>query len=209
MDNNFFNPKKTGMSMYDDVLNDWEYGLRKNRLGKVVQMTPEEYISEAAKIFSTHGRIVTPEELIRQRTDSDLVRLKEILPQGNIDMPMLNYGPSGYATQEGLHRAIAAKQLGATKIPVAIFQTGPDYGDSTPTLKKLLKRITKFSPYALKGLGTLGIIASQLSPVGLAYDVTEGLSSPTATDQQMWDDVNRYNLQRGVNLLYGGISNGR
>ena len=54
--------------------------------------------------------------------------------------------------------------------------------------------------------GNLGKVAERTA-VPLA--IYEGLSQPTATDQQMWDDVNRYNLQRGVNLLYGGISNGR
>lgn len=206
---NIFNPRKTGIPIYDDVLNDWEYGLRKNRLGKVVQMSPDEYIQEAAKMFARPWRKVTAEDLIKQRTDNNLVRLKEILPQGNIDMPMLNYGPGSFTSQEGLHRALAAKQLGIKQIPVGIFQSGPDYGDSKPTLRRLLKRISKFSPYALKTLGALGVIASQLSPIGMAADVYEGLSQPAATDQQMWDDVNRYNLQRGVNLLYGGISNGR
>ena len=54
--------------------------------------------------------------------------------------------------------------------------------------------------------GGLGKVAERTA-VPLA--IYEGLSQPTATDQQMWDGVNRYNLQRGVNLLYGGISNGR
>lgn len=54
-----------------------------------------------------------------------------------------------------------------------------------------------------------GGIGNAVAKAAIPLSIYEGLSQPTATDQQMWDGMNRYNLQRGVNLLYGGISNGR
>lgn len=71
---------------------------------------------------------------------------------------------------------------------------------------ELINGMPKIGQVAREIAGNLGKVAERAA-VPLA--IYEGVSSPTATDQQMWDDVNRYNLQRGVNLLYGGISNGR
>lgn len=71
----------------------------------------------------------------------------------------------------------------------------------TQTLGKIAEKIMS-NPVVKVGGGALERATIPLS-------IYEGISQPTATDQQMWDDVNRYNLQRGVNLLHGGISNGR
>ena len=53
--NDLFDTHKTGMSFYDDLLNNPEY-MRKNKnlTSKIVYMTPREYFEECGKIFGNN-----------------------------------------------------------------------------------------------------------------------------------------------------------
>ena len=151
-----FDYNQTGMSMYDDVLKDDFYALRKQRLPETVLMSPDEYIQAASEGFtqnykqSGYDKKVTPNDLIEQRSKG----LQNLLDKGfgtkQFDMPILEYtkDASGkiYMNQEGLHRAILAKQMGVNDIPVTIYASGA-YGDniSNEQLKDLLE--TKSSKY--------------------------------------------------------------
>jgi hypothetical protein len=102
---NFFRDK-TAMTYYDNMLDTGGVGIE--------FMTPDEYIFEmvraqggAAIEQGLHG--VQPQKL-----EKILAGMKSGI---KYDMPVIDY-VDGF--QEGRHRALAAKQLGAEKIPVAI-----------------------------------------------------------------------------------------
>jgi hypothetical protein len=100
---------KTGRSNYDDDL-----GIRSQKFDlthEVVDMTPDQYIDEASKLLhSTRENVLSTRPL-----DNDLVQT--FLNKGNMDIPYLDYSREGFG-QEGLNRAVAAKELGIEKIPV-------------------------------------------------------------------------------------------
>ena len=154
-DDNYFNDK-TGMSMYDDVLKNEHYAEVKQRFPKVIYMKPMDYIEKVSKGFNNaykkYGNeqyIKTVDQLIESRKDASLEQLKKSFSKNKIDMPMIAYetysdGSIIMSSQEGLHRAIIAKELGIEKMPVAIFSTAR-YGEkiSNETLKANLEELTK------------------------------------------------------------------
>ena len=151
----YFNSTSTGMSMYDDVLNDKHYAETKSRFPKIVEMSPDEYIEICNKGFnknySKYGNseyIKSKEDLIKTRTDKQLEKLKEKFGKVKFDMPMISYdtredGDIEMSSQEGLHRALLAREMGIKKIPVAIFSTKRYNEDvSNDLLKENLDYIT-------------------------------------------------------------------
>ena len=126
-----FSTSTTGMSYYDEVINDKYYAERKSRFTKIIQMSPKKYIESCVKGFNTNRKLgegskepTDFETLVKSRTDNSLEELKNKLQTTEIDMPVLEYSVKSddfiTFTQEGLHRAIAAMQLGYDKIPVLI-----------------------------------------------------------------------------------------
>lgn len=101
-----FDPKDTGMSYYNDFLNPKEieyYKKNKNRIGKIVMMSPREYYEECAKkIFNK-----PVDNLLKSRKSSaNLEKYKQAMLDGEtFPMCMINYADAG---QEGLHRMQAA-----------------------------------------------------------------------------------------------------
>lgn len=97
------NTKKTGMSYYDNFLNeeDADYMRRsKNLKGDIQMLSPQEYYEMCAdKIFEN----TSVDSLKEQRkTDQDNSHLIDVLKRGDaLDMPMINLANKG---QEGLHR---------------------------------------------------------------------------------------------------------
>ena len=90
---------------------------------ELVNMSPDEYLQKASKILSENeGSKRTPQEIIEyKKTDErpDYIPLMaQSMREGNVyAAPELDYKDSG---QEGMHRALAAKQLGITSIPVMV-----------------------------------------------------------------------------------------
>lgn len=151
----YFSDKRTGMSYYDDVLFDRDYAEHKQRFSKIITMTPDKYLEVVTKGFNEghkkyeSGRTnLTVEDIVRQRTDQRLKDLREKFGKSEpFDMPMIEFqkqgdGTTDMATQEGIHRAILAKEQNLNEIPVAVYSTGR-YGErfSNEELEENLKNI--------------------------------------------------------------------
>lgn len=131
---NFTN--KTGMSMYDDVITDPHYAKVKQRYPKIVKMSPDEYLKLCNEGFNNNyiknnapESVKDFETFIKGKTDKQLDRLREAFSQNKpMDIPMIAYetredGSIQMSSQEGIHRAIVAKEQGISEIPVAIYST--------------------------------------------------------------------------------------
>lgn len=121
------------------------YSKVKGKEGKVVYMSPDEYIrrtgegfwsnlvakegsEKAAIAYANKGGYAgtTKEEIITQMMDVRISEenIKKIADYEKIYMPHLEY-EEGYFSQEGHHRALYAKQLGIEEIPVVVaYPTG-------------------------------------------------------------------------------------
>lgn len=112
-----FSTTRTGMPFYDMMLENPIY-FRKNKglTGKIVYVSPDEYIAKAVECMGTTTipRFVQliDEELIKRYADSMLKGVK-------FDMPVIEC-ERGY--QEGRHRVLAAKKIGVTQIPVYMVE---------------------------------------------------------------------------------------
>lgn len=112
----------TGVSDYDSLLDPREkeyYRTKKNRIGYIEYMTPDEYIEQCAeygfKDPTTYERLVSG----RRNDKGSMEWLRNYLEQGNqFYMPYLNKADR---RQEGLHRSLIAKDLGIEKIPVLVI----------------------------------------------------------------------------------------
>lgn len=150
----YFLDTTTGMSMYDDVLKDEHYAETKQRFPKIVKMSPDKYIetvldgfNSAYKKYGNEEYIKTKEQLIKSR-ETGLDKLREKFGKVQLDMPIISYEMQedkslDMGAQEGLHRAILAKEQGLSEIPVAIYTTAR-YGAKIPNeeLKEALANIT-------------------------------------------------------------------
>ena len=110
-----------------------KYAALKGKKIDIVDMTPDEYIKESAKLFGT-----TPKSLEKGRIENTkLYGGQELIDKIKNSMKQIMEGKKvkfgndeydgfapvalyAYKQQEGLHRAIAAKQLGIKKIPVIV-----------------------------------------------------------------------------------------
>lgn len=96
---------KTGNEYFDN-----------NENTKIVEMTPDEYIDK-----SSEGLGISVEEIIESRKNKNLEKIKEKFENGEqFNIPYLHYQNNDF-NQDGLHRAIAVKELGDKKLPVAIL----------------------------------------------------------------------------------------
>ena len=110
--------EKTGLPLYDNILSNPSYFLNeKNVQSEVIQMSPDEYIQKCAEAMN-----VTTESLVSERQDKSLRQLIYALHRNEtIFMPYLHYTKEGFA-QEGLHRALAAKECNIQEIPVLVVK---------------------------------------------------------------------------------------
>lgn len=129
--NDLFDTHKTGMSFYDDFIDDPEY-MRKNKnlTSEIVYMTPRQYFEECGKIFGNNSS----KQIEQTKRDTSTIEfLKKVIKTSKkkFPLPFLNYANNG---QEGRHRMYTAAELTSwdTKFPVLIV----DYYD-----KELQKRI--------------------------------------------------------------------
>lgn len=163
---NVINVSRTGMSMYDNFLDDPEYmKIVKGMQGSIVQMSPDKYIEECiSKIFKSNRTKVMG------AVDSDTVtKYAELMKKGEkFPLPVLDYARG---TQEGRHRVLAAKELGISKVPVLlvtefslkmpkgmvqdgmlIFWKDKDGGQGTKVLPRDAKKAQKLIDEIAKGL---------------------------------------------------------
>lgn len=112
------NTSKTGMSYYDDFLNkkDHDYKkLAKGLKGEIVMMTPEEYIQRLGKDIFHCSR----ERTMRGVNWNNVKEYAAKMAAGTkFNLPFLDLANQ---TQEGRHRALAAAEVGATKIPILVI----------------------------------------------------------------------------------------
>lgn len=115
-----FDTNSTGISFYDGILkNPAYYEAAKGKVGRVVLMSPDEYIRQAAKLREVP---TTYEEELRGVADQLVREYVERVCKGE-KMPLLLLDTTTQA-QDGRHRAIAAKCLGLAKVPVLVVKKG-------------------------------------------------------------------------------------
>ena len=111
-----FNPKKTGISGLDDLLEDDGYNyFYKGKSGEVVMMSPDAYLKKVR------------DDITRSNSDLNVLEEKkasiiEGINKGDkINMPYLSLKENGQAhQQEGRNRAVVARERGEKLIPVFI-----------------------------------------------------------------------------------------
>jgi len=111
-----FNPKKTGVSALDGLLQDDGYNyFYKGVSGEVVMMSPDEYLK---KVRTDITRTDKDEGIYDEKKEL----INEAIDKGNkINMPFLSLKEDGKAhKQEGRNRATIAKERGEKLIPVFI-----------------------------------------------------------------------------------------
>jgi hypothetical protein len=135
----------TGMSTYNNLLNDKEmvyawgkeqtmkdyYRDHKGMAGEVKFVSPDKYIDDCVNGWwmekRTRENYAGYKEAFRQaviksrsQNRENIERLKRVIAdaEGKMDLPTIEYYDDGTITQEGIHRALAAKELGLKEIPV-------------------------------------------------------------------------------------------
>ena len=116
-----FSPEnRTGRTNFDEDMqhladkNGWTY--------ETINMTPDEYIDEATVLLQRmeDNPRLTREEVERTRLDSFPFIKEKMLKHGDFDIPYLDY--TGHGGQEGINRAMAARDLGEETIPVRVIR---------------------------------------------------------------------------------------
>lgn len=117
----YFNTTKTGTLHYDDMLKAPQY--YKETKGKSVEieyMTPDEFIERSA---AARAKPTTIEEEMRHVDPERVEEYKQRALKGEkMPIPVIDKAEH---TQEGRHRAMAAKELGVDKIPVMLVEQVP------------------------------------------------------------------------------------
>lgn len=114
----------TGTSFGNDFLNKKDLAYRqesKNRTGKIVMMTPEEYYEECSEHAWSNYVPVDKLKSQRKANEGTLEYLKNLLDRGGkFDLPYINKADHG---QEGLHRMMVAGDIYGwdTKFPVLVI----------------------------------------------------------------------------------------
>ena len=109
-----FNKNTTDMPYYDRLMKDPDYAEQVGFWVSTKIMTPQAYIAKCNREFG-----VNTEE---SRRNSGKVEEYAALMKKGVKFPMLllQYTFDGKFTQEGLHRAYAARDIGITRVPVLI-----------------------------------------------------------------------------------------
>jgi hypothetical protein len=92
---------------------------------EIRNMSPDEYLERGAAILRPEGKTI--QDVIAGRAkDTDYIdNMARSMQGGQVyAAPYLDYGSGGRgASQEGMHRALAAKQLGMEEIPVMVLDS--------------------------------------------------------------------------------------
>lgn len=143
---------KTGMSYYDDFLKSDQLKYlqtNKNRDGKIVMMSPQEYYEECAKnVFN-----VPIESLKKQRGEYDrgmIEKLKEVIlsKKKAFPLPFIDYADKG---QEGLHRMFTLGELFGwdEKFPVLVVTPFDDELEKKYKHQREIRDIDKWTSSAI------------------------------------------------------------
>jgi hypothetical protein len=158
---------------------------------EIVSMSPDEYLQKSSEILSENEKGErTPQEIIEyKKTDGgpDYIPLMaQSMREGNVyAAPSLDYKDSG---QEGMHRALAAKQLGIASIPVMVIDS-----------YKNPQAPSDVAP-ALNNQGTLAGIDSPV-PNKRGRPVGSGQQSDTAVELRKQQGKERQQLGRAPTAL--------
>jgi len=106
----------TGIDEYDRMHNDPSYASQCGFSTNVIQMTPAEYVRCCAE-----GKGSSILDTVDDRIGTGKVsKYAMLMASGEKSpMPLLLYGLDEFQ-QEGLHRALAAQELGYTTVPVLV-----------------------------------------------------------------------------------------
>ena len=112
-----FNTRTTGMSMYDDLLENPDkkdyFKYYKGMIYHIDKMSPEEFINQ-----SLNGKKV---DVYSKIDRSNVDKYADKISKGaKFDMPVLDYDEDGFVSHEGRHRVIAMERLGMKEIDVMI-----------------------------------------------------------------------------------------
>ena len=123
-----FHTDTTEMPFYDDMIdalqaNDkytLDYLAREKGLKpELVKMSPDEYIDAVVKGFSS-----TRENVVRERDTEKVERFAKKM-EGGEKFPILTLDYTRNpkrVSQEGVHRSLAAKEIGVKEVPVLIVR---------------------------------------------------------------------------------------
>ncbi len=108
----------TEMHHYDNLLQNPDFAEYEGWKAEITTMTPDEYIELCAKGFKS-----SEQSVLSNRDPEKVAKMVTNMQKGiKYPLPILVYSYNGSFTQEGLHRAMAAKELGVTEYPVAVFK---------------------------------------------------------------------------------------
>lgn len=111
-----FTDTTTEMPEYDNYMNNPEYAEYEGFDVYKKWISPDEYIAACAQGFKS-----TVDSLINSRNTTKVSDYAAKMKAGEtFPMLMIRYGYKGSFTQEGLHRAIAAKSIGVETLPVLV-----------------------------------------------------------------------------------------
>lgn len=192
-----FDTSKTGMSFYNDLLNDPKYmEEEKNLKAEIVMMSPSTYFEECAKIFdSTFDR-----QVAQTKADKDTIdHLVNVITKAKRKFPLtfLSYAEN---TQEGRHRMYVAAMLTSwnTKFPVMVINWADEERQRDKVLRKRIANIEY----------SLGSVASEVLLYHYAnYDELE-TQVQYEMDKRFGEGVN-YDFKIGDNeftITYDGVS---
>lgn len=112
----YFKKDSTGMPMYDEMIDNPDYYReRKHKDGKIIMMSPDEYLKQSGIIHGGHS-------MQSQYDQADPERVKDIINKikstgSKMPIPVIDYESKN---QEGRHRAVISKKLGLKEIPVLV-----------------------------------------------------------------------------------------
>lgn len=116
--------------------------------GKITVMTPDEYIDMAMKADPKRSR----KDIVDERLEDveGMERNRKAIKEGSAIPLMIDTMPDGTVLQEGLKRALAAKELGLTEVPVIVdaskFKPDAPTPPKTPTPPKAPTKETLSDP---------------------------------------------------------------
>ncbi len=128
-----FDTSTTQMATYDDMMKDPEYFKdKKHRVFTIMNMSPDEYIQQSYQAFKEHGALKAWQDitdLYKSRSQKLVDKYADKMKRGEkFPLVVLDFtsrrswegGKEKSFSQEGLHRAMAAKKAGATQMPVMV-----------------------------------------------------------------------------------------